>query len=788
MFFQVGSEKLLTVDESFARLTSLTPDGEQTYEIRYVIPDQFRAIKDKTLKVKVSILTKIQQEKQPAQTNEALIDGILSKTLDAKNSAKEQSTFVVVSKESDVTAYINNQHTKNPIQTVVKTKLVPKQSIDIKQNNDVRPLLQTTKNVVVDEAFNARTSMYAMLAMGIDPSTVTDSNNRSVSVQNNVAGTVTNSNKEEIATSPYSRLVDYLVSSQTTIPTTSSDLKDEQSLSTIEQVVDNSLSIPVTLKIPSYVKFALGNISGNFIVKFELFDDKKTRRCVLYKQLNTSYHQQLFLTPKLPPVVKSSKSEQSNKVNIEVKQIDQNSDSFNVYQKKINHSAVEIDDYVYVGKFQAKPSQTAIIPVEKPISSTVLYRIVPVGYSGIQGFEFTNVVLTSTRNRIKSVSVVASLSDLGINVEVRNIPTSVVAIKVLARNLTLKEVEHRVVGDNILIDDMTLSSDIVTALDTNVTEGHVYEYSCSLIHKSGIEERAGSSIIEFIKLNPGKVDLKVSNVTTTAESNDLLNVTFDITSTTVDNNIDIVLSLLRRQDISQFFDNDIAKRSMLKKLIAHRVQRVDLLTGEREDFGVVTTERFDDVQLRNNSVSPLKSGRKYRYEIETLLRSPETMLESLKTSVDPTTKKKFQFLPSKFLHPITLTEGVLVSPKGLQARYAKDDMIYGRTGTMTTVDVAFDVQRARIVDATVSIVGRSSVINWTIEGDHTQIDHFLIIKEETGIKTIIGKTHSEFTDICQYVHSLTTHDEGEYSYTIQPVYNDYYLGQPISTQAILVTI
>jgi hypothetical protein len=175
--------------------------------------------------------------------------------------------------------------------------------------------------------------------------------------------------------------------------------------------------------------------------------------------------------------------------------------------------------------------------------------------------------------------------------------------------------------------------------------------------------------------------------------------------------------------------------------------------------------------------------------VTTLLRQPETMFqEFVKTSVDQVTKKSYNFSPAKFLHPLALTKGIIVTSAGLKTRFAKEPMAHGIVGTLQTVEVSFDNQPARVIDASTARFNKYlNVLTWKLEGSISQVDHFLIVKDVHGVRTVIGKAHSDFKfGNCQYLHPLTSRDKGEIKYIITPVFNDYTLGVPVSTNAVIV--
>jgi len=378
----------------------------------------------------------------------------------------------------------------------------------------------------------------------------------------------------------------------------------------------------------------------------------------------------------------------------------------------------------------------------------------------------------------------------GVQLEVRQIPSDVVSIQLLRWNMTTHESTYSTVSNGVeFIDDSMRAADFVTTTDTDVLPGNVYRYVARLIFTNGSYEDFGDATVEFMLPTPGQVDTKVENVT--VDHTNVPNVRFDVTTITTDTDVQVVLKMLRDQGMQQFFQNDLQlQRDQLNDLVAHNVQRVDLTTGKREDFGVMTTQKFDDSLLRRNlAIDPLFYGHKYRYEITPLLRAPETLFsEHVKQSVDSNTNKQYSFKPSKFLHPAALKRGVLTTTTGASQRYAKEPMSYGAVGAVTPVEVSFDGDAASVVASSAMRFDRYlNVVTWSVLGDMNQVDHFLVFKQVNGVRTLVGKTHSEFAyGNCQYLHSLSNKDVGAITYVIVPIMDDYKVGRSSSTNVVLI--
>lgn len=820
MFFRFNRRfNVLKVEDDFARLVSIHRNGNLDFEFTYDV-SQLDIVKRNALSVNVSVVSRTIKRKPLLQDShrgnintKQLINNILTQIHDAKTAVREQENYTVAHKVSDISSKINNTIVSqlragvppSQIPSLAKTKIVYKPAVELKLGNDDKPLLQYLAHSSIQSVelltsasvnLNVRRTMHEMIfRQGLDPSYIADLTHRSVPAVDSFGGLLRATRAPAMSFDPSVSLLNHHILGAGSDPERSltSEVQDDTVVHVAEIVISDEIDIPVRITIPRHARAREGADVSHFLVKFDLIDSRtRTSVDTIIKPLDVARHIQLYYTPRRAPLVKVGTSV-ATRINLQIKQRDPGATGVNVYRKTLARTEPEIDDYVLIGTFPLTPTQPALnVPVEQPTHSTHLYRVVPTGQLGTLGFEYTNVVLRPNRyTPSKALSINAQITQSGIVVEAHELPSSAVAIEILVRNLSIFESDYRNVGTDVfLVDDATRVTDYISATDPNVTEGWVYEYVARITYESGLKELAGHTAIEFIKLTPGKVDLKITDLETVLDGTEP-NVKFTVNSDIIDTDIDVVLALLQRQDIRQYFDNDIAReREFLKSLTAHNIQRVDVTTGEREDFGVITTSLFDDQVLqKNNAVKPLKFGHRYRYEVATLLRAPETMFENfVKQAIDPVTKKAYRFKPSKFLHPIALRKGTIVTPPGLRTRFSHDAMTHGLIGTLQSIEVSFEIQPARIVDASTARFNRElNVITWKLEGQIDQIDHFLIMKDVHGVRTIVGKAHSEFPfGNCQYLHRLSSKDAGPLQYVVTPVFNSYQVGIPVNTNSVIV--
>lgn len=816
---------LLDVKDDYAHLRSINSSGDLLFDFFYNINIR-DAIANDALNVRVTIFSKTVQLKQllenttkGAINSVKLVTNITTRIPDAKNAIKQQADLNIAAKNSDISSRINNEIIDqlrakiptNNIQQLRKSKLKLVQAADVKESAEIQPILTQIAHKYTSDIVTVHSSsldedptklMFDMLTrQGIDPSCVLQLTHRSVPSVDAKGGILRPTRAQEFEHSPSTRLLNnYIFQPQSMArPLTTDEIQDDSYVQVLINEADAKVEVPISILIPGYaIKSKEKFDSNNLYVRFELINTKNGLAVdTIQKQLDIIKHIQLFYSPRKPPLVKATKSDISSRVNLEIKQLDEGASSVEVYKKVLYRTTLDASEYSLIGTYDiTKEQQSLLVQTEKLQDAVAIYRVIPIGKQSTQSFEFTNVVVKpSTYRPTKSLSLTVAAIDIGVRIEARQIPKNVVAVEFMVRNLTIHESTYTNVGGDItLVDPSIRENDYITIVDDNVFSGNVYEYVARLVYKSGTREYTGSAIIEFMKPSPWKVDTKISELVVEkaqSASEDTMNVTFNIQTTVVDSNQDVVHKLLKAAGMYDLFKDDVQKeREFLKSLIAHNVQRVNLTTGLREDFGVVTTEKFSDYDLRKNqAILPLRLSDKYRYEVTALLRSAETMFDALvKDKIDPVTKKTYSFSPAKFLHPITLDRGVIVSSVGMKLRYSKEQLSYGAVGSTESVDVSFDNEKASIIDATAARFDKYfNVISWKVQGNTKSIDHFVIMKDVLGVRTLIGKAHSEFQyGNCQYFHKVSRRDEGAFCYVIIPIFNDYKVGYPSKTNVVIV--
>jgi hypothetical protein len=358
-------------------------------------------------------------------------------------------------------------------------------------------------------------------------------------------------------------------------------------------------------------------------------------------------------------------------------------------------------------------------------------------------------------------------------------------VMVVRRDLTLHESEF--VPLNIADPVRVVAPDGYSMIfeDLDVKGSHIYEYRAKAFTRRGREiTTTGKAVIEFKILNGNAVEVSIGEPTISVDRTGDLDVSFDIAGSVPKTSLSLITEILDETNLAKYFDDNIeANREQLSKLIAFNIDRVDLKTGEVESFGIVKGGTFSDKSnQKTNNVSPLKSGRKYRYVVSVCLREPDTLLEnSTRTSIDKTTGKSYTFSPSKFLNPTVMSRGIIPATGQEVPDDIREIFNIGFVGVQKIVDVTTSEKRASVISVNAKKISKTQAsIRWKVKGQTSAFDHFIVIGKKLGMSYIVGKHHNVGTNNAfEFVDKVSGKQTGEVTYTVVPVYSDYTHGTPV---------
>ena len=527
---------------------------------------------------------------------------------------------------------------------------------------------------------------------------------------------------------------------------------------------------------------------SKFYVKFDVKDTfgktvYSTTRLVRHSRQVTALN-----TPRRSPRILFSPYRRHGKNVMEVRQRDKTAEQIALFRKKIERVGGRLIDSRFesagVLNISSEDGTEKFIDLVDN-SKTYIYRAVPLGPNGEIGIRFASAVArgipirNSKKNlKITSVSITTKISDMGIEVRVASLPVGPIALKVVRRDMTLMEKEFTIINDPEPLRLISDPDELMLFSSTDLKEDHIYEFGVVLIFEDGDEDFGSQvSMIEYDALKTNVVETTTTAPHLNEITDNLFDVTFNLKTTIVPGQLDIVKKALEEQDLlAEFADALRDEREDLQKLITHTIIRTDLTSGAQFSLGLFVSGKFSDRRAAALSGAPsLKPGRSYRYTINPQLRSAETMFKGLSVSKqDPATGKKYSYRPSKFRNPITLKRGIIISAGKSSRISGKNNFELGNVGSPAFLTVSLPIDKPAIKNLRASKLDRDTVeITWALTGNVDLIDHFIVQAVKLDEIEFIGAAHNAGD-----VNSFKFYDEldecdQEIFYRIRMVYADY---------------
>ncbi|MHA2039226.1 MAG: hypothetical protein ACW98X_22600 [Promethearchaeota archaeon] len=393
------------------------------------------------------------------------------------------------------------------------------------------------------------------------------------------------------------------------------------------------------------------------------------------------------------------------------------------------------------------------------------------------------------------LSLTATNSEAGIALEVRSrIFDGSVAI--IRRNLTLKEKNWSVIEikNDISMPAIIKKNTYKNFLDLNVKNGHTYEYALRTYDRRGRVEDKYSFVIQrdFDKFGEDVGTLVVTKPTISVDADGQLNCYFVVKNDLIQQSLDVTTKLLDQELRVDFFEDAIVEnREQFSNLYAFHIERVDLTTGEKVDFGIKTTAQFSDKDAsRKAGVKGLQPDREYQYIISLLSRSTETLIEKFTRSVTDINKKSYTLTPYRFLGPDQLSRGTLNPTDFVPGSDIERDFLKGRTGKKVYTRISTNVKFPSIISARSNLINvdeKLVQLNWKTSGRVEDIDHFEIIMNYDGINQLVDKIHcNNGKSSHKTFFKLSKKIVGTINYTIVPIMINYEKGSLFKTNDLVI--
>ena len=825
MFFKNNEKKkrILEVDNDFAYLEAITPDnadsnesdpksqtvsGQLQFVFLYSI-SQLKAVEENAFSVKITIKSPsnisrhviIKSKRAGVQDGNEIVDRIL--THKSKLSLLDKSENIICEKYSDITSRINNQ-----LPDALRTRQfdidnigLRKQKLNLRSVNEViendlkdkivypklaRRTLDFDKNITVtntSELADERELYHKMMSYERSPSSLDMSNSRFFSTYETTQGLLQSSKKEDYYGDESIHLLNFLLFNNNRVvpPRDVSTRNPEENLTVLEKVIDDKITLKTKINLNAFILTS----KSKMVVKFELLQTKKDesgRNIVtiideVEKPFDPNKHVSEYFYPIKPPSVRSTKNKE--KIYFSITQKDKRANGIKIYKKTINNNVYS--DYALVKEISIRsfhgPKNFSDNNSNK--NEFVIYRFVPVTSvnRNLIPCEFTDVVIHE-KKQYKHLVLVPELTEGGIRVHAYNKDPMVISAKLLVRNISLKQKSFIETGNVFYFSkNITKRAELLMGFQN----GNFYEFTTKIQLKSGVEISSSHvALIEFVQQSGKPLSINFSNTTNSVLEND---VKVNINAVLQTDQVGQISQL--RNTVSKNYVEDSSKEARLDKYVFFNVIRYDVTTGEEADLGVILNgETFiDSVQSAKVNAPFLLPDRSYKYVITPLVREPDSFQEIVEKK-DELSRRSYKFSPKKHKHPVALKKGTLLSEYFIN-NDSKHAALYGKLGTCYTFEIDNEANTPSIERLIADKKSNYVLLSWMVEGILSKIDHFMILKEVEGIRSVIGKSHC-MSKYLNYKYELTHKDIGSTKYILIPVYSDYAMGNLAYSNSILI--
>lgn len=803
---------IIQVPSEFAKLEQITQGGEFVYKVRYRV-DPVKAVRARTFKVRISAA--LQPEVKKSVTtftnfNSAVITRrLLTRASALKDIARQRDNNRFFTFLSDITKRIPNNRTISLTKGVFTAPQVitrlrrirPALTSDLIDRNLQLPVLDQNlnRNTDTDRPISTRLlrSSASRLLLGCkrDPASFVGARTHAIrSAVRGSAGTVSKRPPTIQATlAPGRLLVGTLLNNRRFA--NQAQIDPSRFLNTLVREEATWIEIEEELRIP------IGDLDEDeFYFIFELIDNRNIRVQTTTRAVPHSKNVSMLQIPTKAPTVSAVPIGKLGKTVLNIKQNDPNATSVNIYRRDVKKAVPNVDSqYDFVGSLDIEEG-VGFRKIEDVFASTnpIIYRVVPVNSNGILGAEFDSVVVQQQRGSLASrsgffrrtyyVSISHEVLEQSIVVSLKDIPPGPIVVKLRRKDRTINQQEFEDIGDLTLIDED--SNAPIVFEDTTVKEDRIYEYRVILLFADGAEEIAANNlIVEFCPIANNILNLELTEPVV-EEAGDELDVTFNIDKDVIQGDADLVKSFLAEQGLTaQYQDQLLANRDKLQDLFAVRITRTNLATGELEDFGVVDSPQFSDKKFGPvKGVKPLQGGFDYTYNITAHARETDTLFDTLNRTINVRTNVSYSFAPAKWKHPLALFRGNLSTVSTRNRNHSKSTFTFGRVVDTKSATASLADIIPSLYDGKVSQFGENKIfIQWKVQGNVNKIDHFIVILDVLGIRTVVGKSHNiTNSNYFQFVDELTNQECGELTYYIIPVLFDYSRGPELKTNSVVI--
>jgi len=513
------------------------------------------------------------------------------------------------------------------------------------------------------------------------------------------------------------------------------------------------------------------------------------------KKINVAKHVKLFyIENSLPSLNSSDRFLHLSKVS--------KSDSFEILQKTMNNAA-RVTSYRSreQKKFDSNSLQgTATFMIDTvPNNSISIYRcLFKDSSSTVSNPYFKNVIVGNPLQIDSSGLIIEPSSDSNyVTISIVNAPSFADQVQISRRQKVGGEYNDFIV----IVPFSYILDSKISFSDKSVKDGQIYEYKIKYKTSDGLVKESISRTYKHVSSSLfSNINTTIQNVVAdTYKGKPRLN--FNINSTFSPSTSEKLKEYFAgSQAFAALYDSIISESDNYQNLLFNKVTRLNLKTGERETFENLDNNNFANLSAnfedsektqRLFSLSPIEQNTSYKYEIRTFLRNPLSVLRDyVKTetvNVGSSGKTKtYSYRPYKWRQPLSLETGTILASDddgNLIGRSTLDDGEVGITATyIINADPTSKNEELAIQDLIAERVDANKIkINWNVNKDILEYDHFILIKEANKKRKFLGAVISQ--DVIDFIEK---DDAGTIIYYVIPVLNDYSLAPSSRSNSIII--
>lgn len=563
--------------------------------------------------------------------------------------------------------------------------------------------------------------------------------------------------------------------------------------------VEKKSNEPQKLYVNKIVKIPERYKNDQLEVTFELYTDNNPH-ALIFEEIKKTFSIQDLLSIKNSLIEKPSIKESYAKIGLSglfVNQLDKKASGIQVLKKTIN-SNDQVSRYTTVFKNQKfLKNINQKINEANSLSQIQIYRCVAYNSDpGSKGFSAYRNIVVGTIPFIDPTIILTTdnQQQKAVEITVKNPPPEATEFQVLRRKI-LKDSFGTFEDYQEITSFFTTRPAPQKIYDSDVKHGEYYEYSIKYKLNRSTLKQSVSKIHKFVDSSNFKsIAVNIADYSLNTSNSGPV-ISFSINSNLVQEKNNVILAAINQLGVGESFQQEFEKiKDKFQDIVFFKVTRTNLSVSpaiEEEFKDIISNGAFSDSPetRKNSGVSDINLNHDYLYEIRGYYKNPVSLLKDLVITVPSqintgtgSSKKTYKYKPYKWLQQKVLNSGTLIAEDAsgnlLQPAFLED----GDIGIVANIKVDKLETLLQIKSASAKRVDIKTVfISWKIEASIEEYDHFVIVKESKGQRSVLTTTQN-----LKYADIITRDDVGTIIYYITPVYNDYSVGPTVRTNSVVV--